>query len=339
MGDPARSPAPTAVPPVDAVVVHWRAALESAEEALRAAARSLPPQELAARRAGLAAERASTLRLLKELARDEGASARFVHLTPRRDEKRLLGLPSGVAACVFNLDGVLVGSAALHVAAWTQAFDEFTWERADSAGGAIVPFNPRVDYLLYLHGKPRLEGIHAFLSSRGIKLPEGDPGDPPGTATVNGLANRKNEILRRRIDTLGVTAYAGSWQYLETALEAGVHTAIVSASANTRAILDRAGLAGVIEGCVDGNTIVAEHLRGRPAPDRLLAACRQVGIDPGHAAAFETSAAGVAAAAAGHFAFVVGIDQTGGHAERLRAVGADLVVPSLAELLEHHLGP
>jgi beta-phosphoglucomutase-like phosphatase (HAD superfamily) len=322
--------------PVDAAALHWRAALDAADDALRAASRSLPAQELALRRARLAAERSLALADLQAFARDEGASGRFLHVTPRRDEKRLLGLPAGIAACIFNLDGVLVGSAALHAAAWQQTLDEFTGARRGPTGSAIVPFDPRTDYLRYLHGRPRVEGVHAFLASRGIRLPDGDARDPAGAETVNGLANRKNDLLRRRIDELGVAAYAGSWQYLETALEAGVHTAVVSASANTDRILERAGLIGVVEGCVDGNAIVSGHLRGRPAPDRLLAACRRVGVEPSAAAAFETSVDGIRAAASGQFAFVVGIDQTG-HADDLRAGGADLVVPSLAELLERHL--
>jgi beta-phosphoglucomutase-like phosphatase (HAD superfamily) len=323
-------------PSVDVLCARWRAALDAEEEALRAAAVALPAQELALRRARLGTERTEALRLLKSLARDEGESCRFLHLTPRRDEKRLLGLPAGVRACVFNIEGILVASVALHVAAWTQAFDEFVYRRAESPGGSLPPFDPRTDYVEHIHGKPRLEGVHSFLVSHGIRLPEGDPDDPPGAETAFGIANRKNELLRRRIDELGVSAYEGSWQYLETALETGVHTAVVSASANTRTILQRAGLAALVEGCIDGNIIVAEHLRESPAPDRLLAACREVGVDPGQTAVFETSANGVAAAHAGHFGFVVAVDQTG-RAGDLRGLGANLVVHDLAALLERRL--
>ena len=331
---------PASAVALDHAGAHWRAAFDAAEDALRAASATLPPQEVARRSARLAAERQETLRALKALARQEGVDPRFVHLTPRRDEKRLLGLPSDVTACVFNLDGVLIGSAALHIAAWTQTFDEFVLKASERgrkhSAPFVAPFNPRIDYARYIHGRPRLEGVRAFLASRGIRLPEGGPGDPPGAETVHGLAGRKNELLRRRIEERGVAAYDGSLHYLEIALEAGVHTAVVSASANTHRILERAGLADFVEGCVDGETIVAEHLRGRPAPDRLLAACRQLGVEPDHAAAFETSPAGIAAAHAGGFAVVVGVDHTG-CASELRAQGAELVVPGLAELLERRL--
>jgi beta-phosphoglucomutase-like phosphatase (HAD superfamily) len=321
---------------IEDACVSWRLALDAAERALDAAARALPPEELARHRAELAAERRSTLMLLKEFAHDEGVSGRFVHLTPPHDERRLLGLPAGVAACVFDLEGVLVGSVALHIAAWTQVLNEFAAAHVDPTGGSIAHFDPAHDYLRLMSGRPRLDGVRAFLESRGIVLPEGSPDDPPGTETVHGLANRKNALLRASIERLGVRAFDGSWQYLETAREAGVHTAVVSASANTRAILERAGLAPVVEAFVDGDAVSAEGLRDSPAPDRLLAACREVGVDPARAAAFETSRAGVAAARAGRFAYVVGIHETV-HSDELRAEGADVVVPDLAQLLEQHL--
>jgi HAD superfamily hydrolase (TIGR01509 family) len=282
-------------------------------------------------------ERESATGLLEDLAHDEGVSSRYVHLVPGHDAWRVLGLRPEIAACVFNLDGVLVGSAALHAAAWGEALDEFISGRVQRTGGEFAaPFSPLVDYPRYMHGKPRLDGVRAFLASRGISLPEGDQSDPPGAETVHGLANRKKQALLRRLDEQGVRAYDGSFHYLETAREAGIHRAVVSASANTRRLLERAGLAELIERCVDGSTVTAEHLRAKPAPDTLLAACRQLGVPPGHAAAFETSPAGVAAACAGGFRLVIGVDDAG-HADALAAEGADLVVSGLAELLERNL--
>jgi beta-phosphoglucomutase-like phosphatase (HAD superfamily) len=318
----------------------WRAAFDAAETALSAAGLSLPRREIAARRDRIAADRADTLRLIRGIARDERVDSRFLHLTSRAGAKRLLGLPKDVRACVFNLDGVLIASAALHVAAWAQAFDELTWRLTERGRGHFTPapFDPRTDYRRHLHARPRLDGVRSFLSSRGISLPEGDPDDPPGAESVHGLANRKNQALRRLIDERGVTAYAGSQHYLDFALETGVHTAVVSASANTHTILERSGLASRIESCIDGTAIAAAALRVKPAPDTLLAACRELGVEPAHAAAFETGAAGVEAARAARFATVIGVD-TSGRADALLDAGADLVVPGLAELLERRLAP
>jgi HAD superfamily hydrolase (TIGR01509 family) len=328
---------PTQPVSLETVAALWWSALDAAETALYAASASLTAQERRELGARLASERASTVELLEDVARAEGVRARFSHLLVSRSNlRRLLGLPSAVTACVFNLDGVLIGSAALHVAAWTETFDEFILARVERTGGRFAPFNPRTDYQEHIHGKPRLEGVRAFLASRGISLPDGDAADPPGMETVHGLANRKKEALLRRIEEQGVSAFEGSRRYLETARDAGLHRAVVSASVNTDTILERAGLAPLIEQSVDGNTILAERLRTKPAPDILLAACRMLGVRPEQAAAFETSPAGVAAARAGGFDLVIGVDP-GGHAEPLLAQGADLVVSGLAELLERSL--
>jgi HAD superfamily hydrolase (TIGR01509 family) len=322
---------------LDAVAAAWRPALDAADAALSAADRALGPAELRDLRRGLASERSSTVELLEEVARVEGSHATFGELLVSGPNlKGLLGLPSAVTACVFNLDGVLVGSAALHAAAWAETFDELIVARVERTGGRFAPFNPRVDYARHIHGQPRLHGVHAFLASRGISLPAGAPDDRPGAETVYGLANRKREALLRRIDEQGVSACKGSKRYLETARDAGVRGAVVSASANTATILERSGLAPLINVRVDGNTIVAEQLRARPAPDIPLTACRLLDVAPAAAAMFETSAAGVAAARAAGFALVVGVDSAGDEGA-LADEGADVVVSGLAELYERRL--
>jgi len=322
---------------VETLRARWAAALGSAQAALHAADGTLQPEELREHGRLLALERDATAVLLQAYAHDERSSAQYLHLAIAPwDARRLLGLPDGVDACVFNLDGVLVGSAALHLAAWTDTFDELITRRIERTHGRFAPFNPQTDYAAHVHGRPRLEGVRAFLATRGIRLPEGGPGDPPGSETVWGLANRKNEALLRRLREQGLSAFEGSRRFLETARDAGIHRAVVSASANTPAILERAGLAQLVEARVDGSVIVAEHLRARPAPDILLAACDRVGVDAGRAAVFETSPAGIAAARAGGFALVVGVDPTG-EARDLREAGADRIVTGLTDLLDHAL--
>jgi HAD superfamily hydrolase (TIGR01509 family) len=315
----------------------WRVAIDAARTALRANSDSLPAEELHRLNTQLIREVQPTERLLQTLARDWALSPDFVGLMVSPWEARqLLGLPAEVTACVFNLDGVLIGSAALHAAAWAETFDEFITNRIERTGGRFAPFNPRVDYPEHMHARPRLEGVRGFLASRGIRLPEGTAADPPGTETVHGLARRKKQALIRRLEEQGIVAYRGSRRYLELAHDAGVHCAVVSASANTDKILERSGLADLIEQRVDGNTIRAEHLRVKPAPDTLLAACRKLGVEPADTVAFETTAAGVSAARAAGFDLVIGVDE-GDHGGALRAEGADTVIGGVAELLEHRL--
>jgi beta-phosphoglucomutase family hydrolase len=243
----------------------------------------------------------------------------------------MLGLPEGIQACLFDMDGVLTKTAAVHAAAWTQMFNEFLRERA--GGGDFRPFDTHDDYDEYVDGKPREDGVRDFLASRDITLPEGDPDDPPDAQTVHGLGNRKNELMLQRIDTDGVDVYDGSVRYLEAAQRAGLHRAVVSSSANTEKVLRVTGLDRFFEIRVDGVTIEQRHLHGKPAPDTYLDAARQLGIEPSAAAVFEDALSGVSAGHAGHFGFVVGVDRVGQAAE-LAQHGADRVVQDLADLLE-----
>ena len=154
-----------------------------------------------------------------------------------------LGLPDGITALLFDLDGVLTDTAAVHNAAWKEMFDAFLKPRAEKNGDEFVPFDSDKDYGEYVDGKPRADGVRDFLASRDIDLPEGDPDDGPDEETVNGLGNRKNEALLEHIDEDGVKVFEGSRRYLEAARDAGYRRAVVSSSANTAAGArgDRAG--------------------------------------------------------------------------------------------------
>ncbi len=332
--EPLRRPLVT----VSALSEQWRAALDATDAALAAARFDLPAEDSREYARRLRVERDSTAHLLETVARERGESDPVAHLLVPWRARQMLGLPPSVTACVFDLEGVLVASATIHAAAWAETFDELIWARIERTGGHFPPFNPHTDYPQHIHGKPRLEGVRAFLASRGISLPEGAQDDPSGAETVHALANRKNEALLRRLDEQGVSAFRDSQRYLETARSVGVRCAVVSASANTDTILQRAGLAALIEQSIDGNVIIAEHLAPLPAPDTLLAACRQLRVEPRHAAVFETSTAGVAAACSAGFDRVIGVDRTGA-ADALRAQGADLIIADLGQLLDRKPQP
>jgi beta-phosphoglucomutase family hydrolase len=244
----------------------------------------------------------------------------------------VLGLPDGVTACLFDLDGVLTKTATVHAAAWKEMFDGYLRERAAKLGEPFVPFDAREDYDKYVDGKPRADGVRSFLAARGIELPEGEPHDPPTVASVFGLGNRKNEIVLRRIRDGGVEPYEGSVRYVRAARDAGLRRAVVSSSANCRDVLAAAAIDDLFEVVVDGIVAERDHLRGKPAPDGFLAAAGLLGVAPAHAAVFEDALAGVEAGRAGGFGFVVGVDRAG-QADALRAHGADTVVADLSELL------
>jgi beta-phosphoglucomutase family hydrolase len=244
----------------------------------------------------------------------------------------MLGLPDGTRACLFDLDGVLTDTASVHAAAWKQMFDDYLRARSARDGTPFVPFDTKADYGPYVDGKPRLDGTRAFLRSRGIELPDGAPDDGPDAETVVGLATRKNDLVQEKILALGVDVYPGSVRYLEAVRAAGLTTAVVSSSANAAQVLDVAGLTGYVDHRVDGVVAKERGLPGKPAPDTFLAAAADLGVPKEQAVVFEDALAGVASGRAGGFGFVVGVDRLG-HADALRAHGADVVVADLEELL------
>jgi HAD superfamily hydrolase (TIGR01509 family) len=323
---------------LDAIATHWREALDGAEETLDALSHSrrelgFPAHELGRRMNELRAERLATELDLEQL----GRVARLPvhrHLTGPRASGARLGLGANVRGCVFDLDGVLTPSAELHVEAWQVTFDELLARHHAAAGmrlGAVRPFDPRADYPRYLDGRPRIEGVHEFLASRGIRVPDGSPEDRPGADTAYGVANRKHELLVARLRREDIRAYDGSLLFLELAHEAQLRCAVVSASANTSAILGRAGLRFLLDEIVDGHALEAEHLRAKPAPDSVLEACRRLALPPEAVATFETTPAGVAAGRAAGVDTIVVVRR-----ESLRSNagwGADRVVADLAELV------
>jgi beta-phosphoglucomutase family hydrolase len=245
----------------------------------------------------------------------------------------VFGLPSGVTACLFDLDGVLTRTASVHAAAWKQMFDDFLRDWATRTGGEFVPFDAGADYDNYVDGRPRLEGTRGFIQSRGIDLPEGSPDDPPGTPTVHGLSNQKNDLVLRMLRERGVEVYDSSVRYAQAVRDAGLRAAVVSSSANTAEVLDAARISHLFDARVDGVVAAERHLAGKPAPDTFLAGAAALGVGPERAAVFEDALAGVEAGRAGGFALVVGIDRVG-QADELRRHGADIVVSDLSELLE-----
>ncbi|MBW8481188.1 HAD family hydrolase [Actinomadura parmotrematis] len=247
----------------------------------------------------------------------------------------MLGLPDEVRACLFDLDGVLTRTAAVHAEAWKEMFDGYLKARAEREGGTFTPFDVGTDYGTYVDGKRREDGTRSFLESRGIRLPEGSPDDPPDAETVHGLGSRKNALVLKIIKERGVETFDGSIAFVRAARAAGLKTAVVSSSANTAQVLESVGITGLFDARVDGVTAQERDLPGKPAPDMFLAGAEAVGVTAAHAAVFEDALAGVEAGRAGDFAYVVGVNRVDdAHARDLAGHGADIVVNDLSELAE-----
>jgi beta-phosphoglucomutase family hydrolase len=227
-------------------------------------------------------------------------------------------------AVLFDLDGVITPTAEVHERAWAELFRDYDFTSDD--------------YLAYVDGKPRYDGVRSFLASRGVSPPEGDPGDPPGESTICAMGNKKNELFNELLERDGVRPYPGSMALLDVLDGLGVGQAVVSSSRNARVVLDAAGLGGRFEHVVDGTTLAAEGLAGKPAPDMFLRAAELLGATPDRTVVVEDAVSGVAAGRAGRFGLVLGIDR-GGNRDALARNGADLVVDDLADTVPTTTGP
>lgn len=232
------------------------------------------------------------------------------------------------AAVLFDLDGVLTPTAEVHRRAWKRAFDRALRHHL---GDDAEPFGSD-DYLQYVDGKPRYDGVASFLASRGVELPPGEPSDPPSLDTRTGIGNLKNREFNAVLEESRVDPYPGSVALLDHLLSQRIDVAVVSSSANARAVLRSAGLIERFEVIVDG-VVAREHgLDGKPSPATFLHAAIRLGVDPADAVVVEDALSGVEAGAAGGFGLVVGVNREG-QAAALAASGADLVVSDLAELV------
>jgi len=233
-------------------------------------------------------------------------------------------------AVIFDTDGVLTDTASVHAAAWKRLFDEYLEGRAARLGEPFRSFTVD-DYLRHVDGRARYDGVAAFLASRDITLPWGDPADPPGRDTVRGLGNAKDRLFVAHLRQHGARAFEGSAELARRLRAAGTRTAVVSASRNMLAVLASAGLSGLFDADVDGVEAARLGLPGKPDPALFLEAARRLGVPPWRAAVVEDALAGVEAGRRGGFGLVVGVDRAG-QAAALAERGADVVVAGLGEL-------
>lgn len=234
------------------------------------------------------------------------------------------------AAVLFDMDGVLTATASLHEAAWKAMFDDYLSQIATKHGTGFHPFEA-VDYKRDVDGKLRYDGVAAFLASRDIELPWGDPDDDPSVETVCGLGNRKNAMIQKLLHTRGADVFDSSISLVRRLRSMGIKTAVVSASKNCVAILEAAGISELFDTRIDGNVAAELNLAGKPAPDTFLEAARRLGVPAARAVVVEDAISGVQAGRAGGFGLVIGVDRTG-NPETLLDGGADLVVADLSEL-------
>jgi alpha,alpha-trehalase len=235
-------------------------------------------------------------------------------------------------AVLFDLDGVLTDTASIHAVCWKKLFDDFLSRHAEASGEPFQPFDVKSDYAAHVDGKPRYDGVRDFLGSRGITLAEGSSADPPGDNTVQALGNHKDAFFDDALESQGVEVFQSSVDLVKQLRHDGMKTAVVSASRHCAEVLDAAGIADLFDTRVDGNTIEALGIVGKPAPDSFLEAARELGAEPSRAVVVEDAISGVQSGRAGGFGLVVGVARKD-NARELMANGADMTVADLEELM------
>ncbi|WP_349369714.1 trehalose-phosphatase [Salinarimonas sp.] len=238
-----------------------------------------------------------------------------------------------IAAAIFDMDGVVTDSAEAHFAAWKETFDEVVREHA--FGEAARPFT-RADYREHVDGVPRFDGVRRFLASRGIALPEGEPGEER-LDSVQGVGTAKNRRFQRWLEEKPVPTYEDTIAFIHALKRRGIRVGIFSASRNAVRVLDSAGVRDLFDAKVDGIDAREADLPGKPEPDVLIACARRLGAEPARTMVFEDAVSGVQAGAKGRFRLVVGVnredERADSHGVDLRAHGADLVTRDLRRLL------
>lgn len=233
-------------------------------------------------------------------------------------------------AVIFDLDGVVTKTAVTHTKAWKKIFDEYLQKKAKEENKPFMEFT-QDDYLRYVDGKPRYQGVDSFLKSRNISLPWGSPDDAPSKETVCGLGNRKNEAFLETLNNEGAEVYSSTKKILYELHEAGVKLGVASSSKNCKAVLEAVGLLSLFEARVDGIVSAELNLKGKPAPDIFTKACEMLHAEPSHSIVVEDAVSGVQAGANGNFGLTLGVARKDNTSE-LKQNGADYVITDFEEI-------
>lgn len=206
-------------------------------------------------------------------------------------------------------------------------FDRYLPKLSAAMGVEYVPFDPERDYRTFMDGRLRYEAAAGYLASRGITLPRGSTTDPPGPATVCGLANENHAVYAARIRAHGVDTYPATVALIRRLLRGGVGLGVVSSSRDSEAVLRAAALGDTFDVVVGGVQMERLGLPGKPDPSAFVEAARRLGVSPRSGVVVEDAVVGVQAARAAGFGLVVGLVHEGPAAFRDElAPAADLAV-------------
>ncbi|MDZ4681052.1 MAG: beta-phosphoglucomutase [Saprospiraceae bacterium] len=221
-------------------------------------------------------------------------------------------MANSIAACIFDLDGVIVDTAKFHFLAWRRLANELGFDFTEAQNEK-------------LKGVSRIQSLELILQWGGISL------DEPAKVA---LAEQKNDWYRDYILQMEPgDILEGVEDFLAEIRSQGVKIGLGSASKNAETILQRVGITNVFEVVIDGN----RHTKSKPDPEVFLTAAAALGVVPEHAIVFEDAEKGVEAALNGGFYAVgVGSPEVLGHAHYVIPGFAGLHFETLLDRIGAH---
>ncbi len=232
---------------------------------------------------------------------------------------------------IFDLDGVVTKTATVHAHAWKKTFDEYLNFRKDYYKEPFQEFTYKNDYLKYVDGKPRYEGVKNFLESRNIHLPFGKPSDSAEQETICGIGNRKNILFKQALEEKGAEIFESTVKLIKDLKNSGIKIGVASSSENCQEILQSVNLEQLFETRVDGVISKKLSLKGKPEGDIFVTAAKNLNSLPENSVVVEDASSGVEAGRNGGFGLVIGVARENNENE-LATHGADLIVTDLVEI-------
>lgn len=234
-----------------------------------------------------------------------------------------------LSGAIFDMDGVVTDTARTHFEAWKMVFDPFLQEHARQTSGEFIPFLME-DYIQFVDGVGRLDGIRNFFLARQILSPK-DIAKKYYQQVIQELAAQKNNLFLDLVKQ-GVTVFESTIELIKQFRANGIKIAIISASKNCHAILSAAGILPLFDVIVDGNTLKQLKFKGKPNPAIFVEAASSLKLKATNVVVVEDAVSGIIAAKAGHFGLIIGIDRQKKWTELFRQQGADIVVSDLSEV-------
>jgi beta-phosphoglucomutase len=178
---------------------------------------------------------------------------------------------STIKACIFDLDGVIVDTAVYHYKAWKRLANELGFDITEEQNEK-------------LKGVSRMHSLDLILQWGGVTKTDAEKEE---------LATRKNNWYVDMITKMTPDEILpGAEEFLQACIDAGLKTALGSASKNSTTILEKVGIAHFFNVVIDGNKVS----KPKPDPEVFLKGAEELGIPPANCVVFEDAIAGIEAA-------------------------------------------